>query len=46
MFWTRLRFVLARAAGRGLKLALKRAKNIFMLKKIKISCSNYHFGVQ
>ena len=31
MFWARLRLILARAIRRGLKWALRRALNIFML---------------
>ena len=34
MFWARLRLILARAVRRGLKWALRRAQNIFMLKSI------------
>ena len=34
MFWARLRLILARAVRRGLKLALRRAQNIFMPKNI------------
>ena len=34
MFWARLRLTLARAVKRGLKWALRRTQNIFMLKNI------------
>ena len=34
MFWARLRLILARAARPGLKMSLRRAQNIFMLKNI------------
>ena len=34
MFWVRLRLILALAVERGLKWALRRAQNIFMLKNM------------
>ena len=34
IFWARLRLILARAIRRGLKWALRRAQNIFMLIKL------------